>query len=59
MIPPDRQRRFGCQRHDEVGGAMQRRGGRGQLDGGEEPPPTGREDRQHPVLTGDGENVAE
>lgn len=32
---------------------------RGQLDGGEEPPPTAGEHRQHPIVTGDCEDVAE
>jgi len=38
---------------------MQGRHRRGHLDGREEPPPTGREHGQHPVLTGDGQDVTE
>lgn len=54
---PDGQRRSGSQNHDKVGRAVQCRCRRGQLDGWKEPPTTGREHRQHPVLRSDGEDV--
>lgn len=38
---------------------MQGGDGRGQLDGREEAPPAAGEHRQHPVITGDGEDIAE
>lgn len=40
-------------------GAVEGRGGRGQLDGRKQAAPTGGEDRQDPVLAGHGQDIAE